>query len=924
MAKLYPPNIEGTIPAFYKEEGDTSTNIALVVPFSMNKAVSKSEVKGFSLKLKYVDGTLIDTFSTLSTNLIASSYYDIEEDMKVVFSLNSISKILKVGSYYKVQIAYIDETNTVGYYSTIGVTKYTTQPLVIIDNIQTGFINPHQYSYVGVYRQQNKDTTEKLYQYRFLVTDNDGKTFADTGYLLHNTSEDDLPYEAREEFILSQDLDLNKIYYIQFKVKTINGISYSSVRYRIFQMDSIGTDIELGLKAKLDYENGFISLSLVTDEPVVSGTFLISKASSKTGFQWSEFRRFDMQSMVPKDWSLIDCTIEQGVTYKYSLQQYNEYDIYSARIVSEEVYADFEHAYLYDGIQQLKIKFDPKITNFKNNLLESKQETIGSKFPFIIRNGNVYYKSFDIQGLISFQSDEKELFLDKDNYITDTIVTDLTSNNIAAERIFKREVQDWLNNGQPKIFKSCTEGNFIVRLLNVSLTPNDKLGRMLHSFKATAYEIAEFNEANLAKYHLIDPSENLTTLTRWKTVDLSEYRNNTSKDPIAINDGRICYSVDFVDLVPGTKIYLQQGRHAAEEVEIGSTGAYYAESPEGFSVVSIRPYDFNLNYPTTGKMPSFTYSYKTKAVSVFGLINKVSLEDVPIQQFIGNPYGSDKNILDTIHDVRITVGRLNMIRFKKRNVQDIFVLVDDPRDFDPENLEQQFYLNPSYESYYHHVNEEEQMQPIDLIQLDELTLYRVRCSHSYHYYEQTYRSPYGTNDDWDSSYTGYYVDNQDGVFRAYTDYYLDGKTKKFIKITDHENEIFSILLNDEELVDIEETEEYTVQDTSIVTSIKPGPGVITELSYTRQISKYVFDDRNIPVKTKYRAYLNAKKAFEQQFKYGIDASKTPSVRLQESEIIPYKTTLDQLSDNIKTTYNAYVAELDAAILQYKIENGLDI
>jgi hypothetical protein len=40
--KLYPPNIEGTIPAFYGSGGTAQ----LIVPFSMNRTVSKSEVKG--------------------------------------------------------------------------------------------------------------------------------------------------------------------------------------------------------------------------------------------------------------------------------------------------------------------------------------------------------------------------------------------------------------------------------------------------------------------------------------------------------------------------------------------------------------------------------------------------------------------------------------------------------------------------------------------------------------------------------------------------------------------------------------------------------------------------------------------------------------------------------------------------------------
>jgi hypothetical protein len=62
---------------------------------------------------------------------------------------------------------------------------------------------------------------------------------------------------------------------------------------------------------------------------------------------------------------------------------------------------------------------------------------------------------------------------------------------------------DWLNNGKPKLFRSAAEGNYIVRLMNVSLSPNDTLGRMLHTFTATAYEIAEYNYDNLKKYGFI-------------------------------------------------------------------------------------------------------------------------------------------------------------------------------------------------------------------------------------------------------------------------------------------------------------------------------------------------------------------------------------------------------------------------------------
>jgi hypothetical protein len=51
-----------------------------------------------------------------------------------------------------------------------------------------------------------------------------------------------------------------------------------------------------------------------------------------------------------------------------------------------------------------------------------------------------------------------------------------------VERLFKLEVLDWLNDGNIKLFKSPQEGNYIVRLMNVSLTPIDTVSRMLHNF----------------------------------------------------------------------------------------------------------------------------------------------------------------------------------------------------------------------------------------------------------------------------------------------------------------------------------------------------------------------------------------------------------------------------------------------------------
>ena len=122
-------------------------------------------------------------------------------------------------------------------------------------------------------------------------------------------------------------------------------------------------------------------------------------------------------------------TIEQGITYTYAYRQYSEITgIYSIRrnmeevydyavedyISGDEIYADFEDAFLYDGERQLNIKYNPKVSTFKTDIIEQKLDTLGSKFPFIFRNGHTNYKEFAISGLISYLSDSEGLFTSVD------------------------------------------------------------------------------------------------------------------------------------------------------------------------------------------------------------------------------------------------------------------------------------------------------------------------------------------------------------------------------------------------------------------------------------------------------------------------------------------------------------------------------
>ena len=124
---LASPIIEGTLPAFYLENG-TAT---IAVPFSRSRAVSDYDVNGYSLKIKNLQGS--EYLLTLSHSRFDSSesivYFDVLED--------TVKKVFSVGSFYKAQMAYIDRNGVVGYYSTVGILKYTTKPDISILDLKS-------------------------------------------------------------------------------------------------------------------------------------------------------------------------------------------------------------------------------------------------------------------------------------------------------------------------------------------------------------------------------------------------------------------------------------------------------------------------------------------------------------------------------------------------------------------------------------------------------------------------------------------------------------------------------------------------------------------------------------------------------------------------------------------------------------------
>jgi hypothetical protein len=175
---------------------------------------------------------------------------------------------------------------------------------------------------------------------------------------------------------------------------------------------------DCGDKYAYDVEEGCVTLRIkpLDIETPITGEFLVFRTDETTNFSsWSQIANLLIDDVRENDdyYTLYrDFSIAAGVKYQYGIRQIDrDGSLLTDMVKSQIVSRDFEYTYIGDKDHQLKLKFNPKISSFKNTILETKTDTIGGKYPFVFRNGRVEYKEFPISGLISLQSDPNELFL---------------------------------------------------------------------------------------------------------------------------------------------------------------------------------------------------------------------------------------------------------------------------------------------------------------------------------------------------------------------------------------------------------------------------------------------------------------------------------------------------------------------------------
>lgn len=539
---LFPPIIDSYMPGFLPAHGCRAY-------FSISSYNNFDDISKAEISLKYqIDNSsaLIGNaeFIEKSINIDSSKtsndkyYFEIQnEDL-------SNNSGFTVGTIYKLQIRLYDNENNRSEWSTVCLLKPIAEPIVNVElfnnkNNSTGdvAISANVIEFYGNLSWENNEQAEVLYYYQLdlhkkstdELIESSGMIYTDTNVQVFN-------------YTFQHELEDNEAYYIKLTycfTSMYVGIETYDFVYFPFK-NTLDTNIEL----QASDEDGYIAI-YIDMENLIPGNYALLRASSDSDFKlWDTYYYFtkdvnaedievviedlninvnkslmaaalDSESVKSGQYHIYhDHTIQSGVLYKYKIQRLGLNNIRIADSkASKPIMSYFNHMFLGDKDFKLKVKFDPAVDSFKKNITESKTDTLGGKYPIIRRNGASNYQSFSISGLIAIEDEDfenwkksKEEYDEWDTYYYRKYGVRRT-NDFVSEKAFRDKVSSYLHDGKVKLFRSVQEGNFLVRLMNISLSAKKELGRMLYSFSAEATEVAECNYNNYIKYNIIEDTE---------------------------------------------------------------------------------------------------------------------------------------------------------------------------------------------------------------------------------------------------------------------------------------------------------------------------------------------------------------------------------------------------------------------------------
>ena len=380
----YPPLIDTIIPAFLQEEPETRVQIFNIY----NPAISQWDWS--SIWLRYRD-------TEASNN--HWEYVGIDNGSEeLVFQPNGKFDItfkianMQTGFYY-FQLAYSDAmydatqpANLI--YSTIAVGKCVSS----LPTLSLAQISAHGVSVIGTEPTEG----EKIYSYRFQVLDGDDN-------IIQTSEEIILPNNTPSRNILQKYFWKSQLAKkVQMIYTTINGY--------------VGkTQCELALQhQQLPEAVGPPALTAdnIAGAIDISNKRMVYTERALMGAEELEWETINNDKFV----HYVDYGVASGQTYVYRNTSASTRNNTTILQISDNVSIsiNYDTMILQDQNRLLKLAFNPKVNSLKETVQETKQDTIGGRYPIFYRNANICYKEFPISGLISYLMDDEQQFLTND------------------------------------------------------------------------------------------------------------------------------------------------------------------------------------------------------------------------------------------------------------------------------------------------------------------------------------------------------------------------------------------------------------------------------------------------------------------------------------------------------------------------------
>ena len=559
---LYPPVVDPYMPAFLVGSSDIQKNTCRVY-FSISLYNSLNDIKNAQVtvanqntnlsvldKSKYPCEIMLTDIKTDLTRVSDDKYY-------IEIKTSDIEEGFQINQYYKVQIRFtaagaanvdLDTPQAIdswlaanlsnfSEWSTVCLVRGISVPSLSVSGFDisadTTLWSLNNVDVVGRLTYADSTETDTLKSYQIKLYDINNQLLSDSGVIYSNA------YANINEFNYTFEYAFNEgeSYYFTFEYETANMYTESNT-YEFMVVQEGADKLEATLTAALDNVNGCIALHIESDigQESFIGNITIRRTSSESNFTiWEDVHTESFEENSKLDYTWYDYTIKSGVYYKYIAQRRSSIGNRGVAIHAkgEPFMMLFDDMYLTGGDGQLNIRFDPSLNSFKRTVSESRTDTIGSKYPYIKRNGYIEYRQFPIGGTITHLMDPSHLITSREEVFKDSLdnYTEFNKdkniriddfNDWTYEREFREKVMDFLYANKVRLFRSATEGNILVKIMDINFTPNSTLGRRIYSFTATAYEVDAATIKNYDKYG-ISPLGTYDTLLQFASDYVGQY-----------------------------------------------------------------------------------------------------------------------------------------------------------------------------------------------------------------------------------------------------------------------------------------------------------------------------------------------------------------------------------------------------------------